>query len=450
MKGEKKMKKIMPIVSMGFCVSLLAACGGSDEAASDGTSPQVTDGPVEVEFWHGMAGGLGETLDELVQEYNDSQEDVIIVPEFQGTYEELLTKFRSVGGTQDSPGLVQVFEIGTKYMAESGHVTPIQDWIDRDGYDITQLEENILSYYTVDDDLYSMPFNSSTPALYYNKEAFTEAGLDPEQPPETLAEIKEAAEALTKDGQYGFSILGYGWFFEQLLATQGVDYVNMDNGRSGDATEATFNGEEGQRVFEWINDMHDEETFGYFGQVWDDIRAAFQAEQVAMILDSSAGIKETVETASFDVGVGFIPHADEAERNGVVIGGGSIWMANGISEEEQEAAFEFLKYLQTPEVQAEWHVNTGYFAIHPDAYEQSIVQQEHENIPQLRAPIEQLQETIPSTATQGALISVFPESRQHVVTALENMLQGTDPKEALDQAAEGTNRAIEVYNRSNQ
>ncbi|WP_144560466.1 ABC transporter substrate-binding protein [Shouchella miscanthi] len=436
-------------LSMGIGVSFLTACGGI-EAEETASQSQGSDEAVEVEFWHGMAGGLGDTLTELVDVYNQSQDEVTIVPQFQGTYEELLTKFRSVGGTPDAPGLVQVFEIGTKYMAESGHITPVQEWIDKDSYDVSQLEENILSYYTVNESLYSMPFNSSTPGLYYNKDAFAEAGLDPEQPPETFAEIKDAAEVLTKEGQYGFSILGYGWFFEQLLATQGADYVNMDNGRSGDATEAMFGHDEGLRVFEWMNEMYEDETFGYFGQNWDDIRAAFQAEQVAMILDSSAGIKETVETASFDVGVGFIPYADELDRHGVVIGGGSIWMASGIPEKEQEAAFEFLKYLQTPEVQADWHVNTGYFAIHPEAYEETIVQEQHNKIPQLKAPIEQLQATIPSSATQGAFMSVFPESRQQVVTAMENMFQGTEPEAALQQAVEGTNRAIEVYNRSNQ
>ncbi|UOE95125.1 ABC transporter substrate-binding protein [Alkalihalobacillus sp. LMS39] len=403
---------------------------------------------VSVEFWHGMGGELGEALDALVDQYNDSQDGVEVVSEYQGSYEELLTKFRSVGGTADAPALVQVFEVGTKYMIDSGYITPVQEWIDKDNYDASKLEGNILSYYTVDGSLYSMPFNSSTPVLLYNKDAFEEVGLDPENPPTTFNEIMEAAEKLTTDDRYGFSILGHGWFFEQLLSTQGADYVNNDNGRSDIATEAMFNGEEGLRAFEWINDMNKAGTFGYFGSNWDDVRAAFQAGQVAMYLDSSAGTRATVDNASFEVGSGFVPFADEVERNGVIIGGGSIWMANGISEEEQAAAFDFMKFLQTPEIQAEWHLATGYFAINPAAYDEAIVSEVHEEYPQLRVPIEQLQATKPGTATQGALISVFPESRQLVVTALENMLQGMEPKEALDQAAEGTNRAIEIANRT--
>jgi sn-glycerol 3-phosphate transport system substrate-binding protein len=103
-----------------------------------------------------------------------------------------------------------------------------------------------------------------------------------------------------------------------------------------------------------------------------------------------------------------------------------------------------------PESQAKWHIETGYFAINPAAYNEEIVKQEWEKYPQFKVTVEQLQHTKPSVATQGALISVFPESRQQVVTALENLYQGTDPQKALDQAVEGTNRAIEIANKTKQ
>jgi len=411
---------------------------------------EVEESVTEIEFWHAMGGNLGDTLDQLVSDYNESQDDYLVTPEYQGSYEELLTQFRTVGGTETAPGLVQMFEVGTKYMIESEYITPVQEFIERDGYDIEQLEENILSYYTVDGDLYSMPFNSSTPALYFNKDMFEEVGLDPENPPRTFSEIQEAAKLLTKDDTYGFSMLGHGWFFEQMISTQGADYVNGDNGRSEEATEVTFGGEEGMRVYEWLNDMNENETFNYYGRDWDDLRAAFQTENVAMYMDSSAGTKDAVNNANFDVGVSFIPHADEVDPQGVVIGGASVWMGNGISDEEQQAAWDFMKWFNQPEVQAEWHVNTGYFATNPAAYEEDIVSEEHAQFPQLTVPIEQLQETVPSSATQGALITVFPESREQVVTSLEGLYQGTTPEDALNQAVEGSNRAIEVSSRASE
>ncbi|WP_416148571.1 ABC transporter substrate-binding protein [Salipaludibacillus sp. HK11] len=420
----------------------------NNEPNEENNTENGTEDVVEIEFWHAMGGGLGDTLEQLVDDYNQSQENYEITAEYQGSYEELLTQFRTVGGTETAPGLVQMFEVGTKYMIESEHITPVQEWIDRDGYDVSQLEENILSYYQVDGELYSMPFNSSTPALFYNKDMFEDAGLDPENPPRTFTEIKEAAEALTTDDTYGFSMLGHGWFFEQMISTQGADYVDQDNGRSADATEALFGGEEGLRVYEWLNEMNEAETFNYYGRDWDDLRAAFQGEDVAMYMDSSAGTKSAVDNAGFEVGVSFIPHADEIDPNGVVIGGASVWMANGISEEEQQASWDFMKWFNQPEIQAEWHVNTGYFATNPSAYDEAIVGEEHESYPQLTVPIDQLQETVASSATQGALITVFPESREEVVTSLEAMYQGTSPEEALQQAVDGTNRAIEVSTRA--
>ncbi|MEK4523498.1 ABC transporter substrate-binding protein [Psychrobacillus sp. FSL W7-1457] len=433
----------------------LAACTNSDDSSStepvqksDEDVEKSEDGKTVISFWHAMSGSGQTALDNIVADFNASQDDYEVKAEFQGSYEESLTKLRSVGGTADAPAITQVFEVGTKYMIESGFIEPMQKFIDEDNYDLSQLEENILNYYSLDGELYSMPFNSSTPVMLYNKDAFKAAGLDPENPPKTFQEVIDTAAKLKTEEMKGFSMLTYGWFFEQLVATQGGLYVNEDNGRAGDATEAVFNGEEGQRVFEFLNTMNEAGTFGNFGTNWDDIRAAFQSGKVAMYMDSSAGVRGIIDNAPFEVGAAYIPYADEVDRKGVVIGGASLWMSKGIAEIEQKAAWEFMKYLTTPEVQAKWHLDTGYFAINPSAYEADIVKEAWEKMPQLKVTVEQLQSTEPSIATQGALISVFPESRQQIVTALENLYQGMDPKEALDAAAEGTNRAIEIANRT--
>ncbi|MEK5039776.1 ABC transporter substrate-binding protein [Sporosarcina sp. FSL K6-3457] len=437
---------------------VLTACTNSDSEKKE-DSPEVSETPTEqeavkeeekvsIEFWHAMSGSGQESLDAIVKGFNESQDSYEVVAEFQGTYEESLTKLRGVGGTKDAPAITQVFEVGTKYMIDSGYIEPMQSFIDKENYDLSQLEENILNYYKVDGELYSMPFNSSTPVMIYNTDAFKAAGLDPEKAPETFAEVIDAAAKLKTDDMYGFSMLTYGWFFEQLVATQGGLYVNEDNGRSGDATEALFNGAEGLNVFNFLDTMNKAGTFGNFGTNWDDIRAAFASEKVAMYMDSSAGVAGAINTAPFDVGVAYIPHADEVQRNGVVIGGASLWMSKGIAENEQQAAWEFMKYLTTPEVQAKWHLDTGYFAINPKAYDEENVKAKWEEFPQFKVTVDQLQDTVPGLATQGALISVFPESRQQIVTALEDLYQGKAPQEVLDQAAEGTNRAMEIANKT--
>ncbi|QTD41110.1 ABC transporter substrate-binding protein [Sporosarcina sp. Te-1] len=441
-----------------LAMAILTACTNSDSNTNSESSTEdsgekkepakTEDGKVSIEFWHAMSGTGQESIDSIVNGFNESQDKYEVKAEYQGSYEESLTKLRSVGGTKDAPAITQVFEVGTKYMIESGYIEPMQSFIDKDNYDVSQLEENILNYYRVDGDLYSMPFNSSTPVMIYNKDAFKEAGLDPEKAPETFADVIAAAEKLTTDEMKGFSMLTYGWFFEQLVATQGGLYVNENNGRTGDATEAVFNGPEGRNVFDFLDRMNKAGTFGNFGTNWDDIRAAFATGKVAMYMDSSAGVAGAIANAPFEVGVAYIPHADEVKRNGVVIGGASLWMSKGIAEEEQKAAWEFMKYLTTPEVQAKWHLDTGYFAINPKAYEEENVKAKWAEYPQFKVTVDQLQDTVPGYATQGALISVFPESRQQIVTALEELYQGKDPQEVLDKAVEGTNRAMEIANKT--
>ncbi len=301
-----------------FIFMILAACSNqSDEATA--TPSENKDGKTEVIFWHAMSGDLETVLKEIVEEFNQSHPSIEVKPIFQGTYEEALTKFNTVAGTKDTPTIMQTFEVGTKYMIDSGKIQPVQKFIDEENYDISQWEKNIVNYYTVDGKIYSMPFNSSTPVLIYNKDAFKEAGLDPEKPPMTYSELKEAARKLTKKQggqttQYGFSILNYGWFFEEMLAVQGGLYVNNENGRKGNATKAIFNSEEGLRVFDLIRDMYKEGTFYNVGQNWDDMHAAFQSKKVAMYLDSSAGVKTIIDNAPFEVGVSYLPVPDGVER----------------------------------------------------------------------------------------------------------------------------------------
>ncbi|WJQ08403.1 ABC transporter substrate-binding protein [Geobacillus stearothermophilus] len=432
------------VTSLIAILFMLSGCSEKDDATSQTIDQESQGERTEVVFWHAMSGDLEKTLNEIVNDFNNSQSEIVVKPVFQGTYEEALTKFNAVAGTKDSPTIMQTFEIGTKYMIESGKIEPIQTYIDKEDYDVSQWEANIVNYYTVNGKIYSMPFNSSTPVLIYNKEAFKEVGLNPEKPPMTYSELKAAAKKLTKDGRYGFTILNYGWFFEELLAVQGGLYVDKENGRAGEATKAIFNGQEGLQVFQLISDMYKEGTFYNVGQNWDDMRAAFQSGKVAMYLDSSAGVRTVIDNSSFDVGVSYLPIPDDVERQGVIIGGASLWLMKDVDQSKKDAAWEFMKYLTTPEVQAKWHVNTGYFAVNPSAYDLPLVKEQWGKYPQLSVTVNQLKETKSTPATQGALISVFPQARQRIVSAMESLYQGVDPQKALDQAAKEVSRELEI------
>ncbi|CAM3601831.1 hypothetical protein MALU111345_13520 [Marinicrinis lubricantis] len=249
-----------------------AQAAGENTENTQNTQNDTNDEPVKVIWWHAMGNELGKAVDKLVADFNASQDDYVVEAIFQGSYDESLNKLKSSQGTDQAPALMQVYEIGSRYMIDSGNITPIQKFIDAENYDISDLEENILGYYTFDDRLYSMPFNTSNPILYYNKDMFREAGLDPENPPTTFEEVEEAAKALTKDGKYGASFAIYGWFMEQFFANQGAEYVNNGNGRTEPATASLVNTEAGIKTLNWWKGMVDQKIALNVGRKTDDTK----------------------------------------------------------------------------------------------------------------------------------------------------------------------------------
>ncbi|GGA49033.1 ABC transporter substrate-binding protein [Paenibacillus physcomitrellae] len=429
--------------------------GGNAGAASNnsGTAAAATaaPAPVKITWWHSMSGTNEKAINEIVSDFNASQQDVQVEAVFQGAYDESLNKLKASIGSNSGPDLMQVYEIGSKFMIDSKLITPVQQFIDADNYDLSQLEPNITRYYTIDGKLNAMPFNTSNPILYYNKDAFKAAGLDPENPPKTYEDFEKAAKALAKNGKPAASIAIYGWFMEQFFANQNADYVNNGNGRQAAATESLLNSDAGVKTMEWWKRMLDEKAVSNLGRKTDDTDAAFAAGQIAMTLDSTASLRNIVQSVGgkFEVGTGFLPRPADAKEGGVVVGGASLYIMNNKPEEEQKATWEFIKYLATPEVQAKWSVNTGYFPITKAAYDQQVLKDNMAKYPQFQTAVDQLHASTESTATSGAVMGVFPEARQIVEGSIEAVLNGQkEPKAALDEAAKQITDKLAQYNKT--
>lgn len=428
----------------------------SNSAAAEGNASEETQTespkePVKVIWWHSMGGELGKVVTQLAGDFNAAHTDIQVEEVFQGTYDESLNKMKASMDAESGPSLIQVYEIGSKFMIDSKAVTPVQNFIDAESYDISNLEENILGYYKFDDKLYSMPFNTSNPVLYYNKDMFKAAGLDPENPPKTYEEVANAAKALTKDGQTGASFAIYGWFMEQLFANQGAEYVNNGNGRTAPATESLLNSEAGIQTINWLKELLDSKAALNLGRKTDDTKKAFLAGQIGMTLDSTGSLRGIVDGAKgkFEVGTAFLPKPADATDGGVIVGGASLWVLNNKSDEEQQAAWEFIKYLAQPETQAKWHINTGYFPINKLAYDEQSVKDNLVNYPQFQTAIDQLHATKLSPATQGAVMGVFPEARQIVEGAMEEVFTGAkDAAKALEDASHAITDKIATYNKT--
>ena len=422
------------------------------------TGAPIPEGAVKIDFWHSMGGDIGgKAIPKLATDFNMSQDKCYVTPTYQGTYDDSLNKLKAGLQSKDIPAVVQLFDIGTRLMVDLKVATPVQDFIDAEKYDVSDLETNVLAYYTVDGKQWSMPFNTSNPMLYYNKDMFKAAGLDPEKPPRTWAEFEEAAAKLTqKDASGKVTIPGatfaiYGWFFEQLLAASGGYYADNENGRAAPATKAAFNSPEGVAVLELWKKMYDAGTMGNLGRKTVDVRNAFMAGQTAMIIESTATLRGMMDTAEgkFELGTAFLPRPNEEafDKSGTIIGGASVWILNGRPEEEQQCAWEFIKFVSAPAQQAYWHTMSGYYPIRKAAYDEALDKEWRAKYPDFQTAIDQLHAAPNNRFTQGGLIGVFPTARQTIEGAIEEVLAGKGtPQEVLDKAAASVTAAIEEYN----
>lgn len=406
-------------------------------------------------FWHAMTGEGQKALEKIVDDYNKSQDEVVVDAIFQGSYEESIVKFKAVSGTKEVPDLVQMNDVSTSFMYRSGAVVPMYEFIKEDkNFDESKLEDVLLNYYRINGNLYSMPFNSSTAILVYNKDAFREVGLDPEKAPKSYKEIEEYSRKLVKTNKngvvdrYGFSIISYAWFIEQLLANDNSLYVDEENGRNGKLPTKVVYGKQLPVILDWMRRMNTEKLATNYGREWNTTRSAFNSGKVAMFLDSSAGITGVIKNSNFEVGTAFIPN-ESGEFNGSIIGGASLWITKSENKAKQKAAWDFVKYATSKDVQAFWSSKTGYFPVNKESYDTDLMKTTMEKMPQFKTIVEELEATNKNTATQGAILGVFPDVREKMVEAMEAVSEGKDSKKEVQNVEKASNRIISRYNRIN-
>lgn len=452
---KKRLVSLFLVAAMG--VSTLAGCGGqtSEEQTTDEngeTTYEMADADevdgTEITFWHSMGGVNGAAIDSLVEKFNEENEyGITVVAQYQGEYDDSLNKLKSAQIGNMGADLVQVYEIGTSFMIESGWSVPMQTMVDADGYDLSQIEENLAAYYTIDDQLYSMPFNSSTPIMYYNKDMFEAAGIT--EIPSSLEEIEAIGEQLLNEGGAGevISLSIYGWFFEQFCGKQGLDYANNGNGREATATAVAFdeNGAAENILTAWQS-LYEKGYAPNVGKGGDAGLADFSAGKSAITLGSTASLKQILQDVNgkFEVGTAYFPSITAEDEGGVSIGGASLWALNNNDPKKLRATWEFVKFLVSAESQAFWNAETGYFPVTTAAHEEEVFLENIAEYPQFQTAIDQLHDSAPKYA--GALLSVFPEARATVEAEIESMLNGKLVDDAVADMAGSINEAIEEYN----
>ncbi|MAU08192.1 MAG: hypothetical protein CL607_00100 [Anaerolineaceae bacterium] len=412
--------------------------------------------PIELQFWHAMGGDLGEVVDELVARFNESQDEIVVTAVFQGSYDDTYNALLAALETDSMPNVTQNFDLATQTMLDFPGLLPANTQFG-DDFDPSVFVPAVRDYYSDENGMVAMAFNSSTPILYYNAEIVAEAGVDlPDNDSLSFSELLEACDTImaNTDTQYCITFGQVGWYFEQILANSGGLYFNNDNGRTARASEVMFNQGLGVEVFTFLTDLMANGYAPNLGNTWTDTDATFLAGEAAMIFDSTAGARGFQEAAEFEVDTTYIPHADSAERNGVVIGGAALYLLDSGDEATNQAAWEFMRFMSQEPQQITWHTGTGYFPVRSSLQDNEELQTFWADNPNFLTAIQQLADTnttlddgAPNYAVLGGRAGPFPAIRQLIVTAYSRVLDdGLTPQEALDEAAAAANQELADYN----
>lgn len=412
----------------------------------------------EIQWWHAMSGPLGEKLEKIASDFNASQSDYKIVPVFKGSYPEAMTGAIAAFRAKQNPALVQVFEVGTAtMMAAKGAVYPVYKLMaeQNEPFDTKTYLPAVTGYYSdTQGNMLSFPFNSSTTILYYNKDLFKKAGLDPNTPPKTWPELEEMAKKLQASGTAcGFTTQWPSWVnVENLSAWHNVAIGTKQNGMGGLDTQLTISNPLVQSHWEKLAEWQKTKIFDYGGRQAKADPKFFSGE-CGMSIGSSAARAAILANAKFDLGYGMMPYWPQvkgAPQNSI-IGGASLWVLTGRPQAEYKGLAKFFTYLSKPEVQAWWHEQTGYLPITPAAYDFAKAEGFYAKNPGADISILQMTLNPPTENSKGLRFGSFAQIRDVIEEELEATLAGQKTaKAALDAAQERGNTLLRAFEKANQ
>ena len=387
--------------------------------------------PVTIDWWFAHGGRLGEKVQSIVADFNASQSDYKVVATYKGNYADTMTAGIAAFRAKNPPHILQVFEVGTAtMMAAKGAIKPVYEVMAESNlpWSPDAYLPTVAGYYTTPDGkMLSMPFNSSTPVLYYNVEAFQKAGLDPDKPPKTWEEVAAYARKLVAAGYPGgFSTAWISWIhLENFSAWHNVPFGTQANGFEGTDTEFVFNKGPQVKHVQHLADWQKQKVFVYGGRR-NKGNAKFASGEVAMYTESSAGYAGFKKTCKFPFRTAMLPYwsgAQGAPQN-TIIGGASLWVMQGHSGAEYKGVAAFFNYLSKAEVQADWHQFTGYLPITTAAYDYTRKQGFYNQNPDMETALKQMTLNKPTANSRGLRFGNFVQMRAIMYDTLEAMVMG--------------------------
>ena len=404
-----------------------------------------------------MSGELGRQLEKLAADFNASQSEYRVVPSYKGNYTETVTAAIFAFRSRSQPAIVQVNEIATAtMMAAKGAIYPVFELMphESEAFSPDAYLPAVTGYYSdVVGNMLSFPFNASTPILYYNKNLFRTAGLDPETPPKTWPEVGAAAKKLRASGAVcGFTTSWPSWInVENLSAFHNLPISTKANGFGGLDAVLTFNNPLMVRHIAQLAEWQTTRAFDYSGRN-TTAEPRFQNGECGIFIGSSATRADIKANSKFEVGYGMMPYWPDvasAPQN-TTIGGATLWVLRDRPAAEYKGVAKFFAYLSKPDVQAAWHQNTGYLPITRAAFDLTRAQGFYERNPGTAISIEQITLKPPTENSRGVRLGSFVLIRDAIEDELELVFAGKKSAQAgLDAAVERGNRLLRQFERAN-
>jgi sn-glycerol 3-phosphate transport system substrate-binding protein len=452
-------KKLIQGIAFTTAFMTLAACGNSanesspsvpaspSEQASPSSEPaqaSPSEEPkenVELTFYYPIAvgGPLTATIEGMAKEFTQLHPHITVKPVYTGSYADTTVKAQAGVQSKNPPDVAVLLSTELYSLLDMDAILPLDDFIAKESGDyLSDFYPAFMANSQTEGHTYSIPFQRSTIVLYYNKELFKAAGLDPEKAPQTWEEMRDYAKKLTKDGTWGLEIpvSGFAYWMFQTFALQ-----NGDNLMSPDGKKVMFDTPENVEALQFWSDLAMKDKVMPQGVTeWGTVPSDFIEGKTAMMYHTTGNLSNVKNNAKFDFGVSFLP---QNKSYGSPTGGGNFYIFKGINEKKQEAAWEFIKFMTETERAAQWSIDTGYVAVKKSAYETERMKSYAADFSPALVARDQLEYAAAelSTHNNGKVSKALSDQLQAVLTGT------AQPAEALKKAQEEADKALAPFNK---
>jgi len=417
-------------------------------ALAAGASPVVAQAPVELTFYYPVAvgGPVTKIIDGLAADFEKENPGIRVKPIYAGTYQETIVKVLTALKSGEPPQMSVLLSTDMFTLIDEDAIVPFDDMA-KSAEDRAWLKSFFPAFMLnsrTGGKTWGIPFQRSTIVLYWNKEAFREAGLDPSHAPATWAEQVEYARRLTKRDaggnvtQWGLEVPSSGfpyWLFQGFTTQNDVLLMNQAGNETYYDKPAVV-----EALQYWV-DLSGKHKVMPAGIIeWGTTPKDFFERKTAMMWTTTGNLTNVKKNAKFDFGVAMLP---AGKRRGSPTGGGNFHIFKKSTPAQQAASLKFIKWITSPPRAAEWGIDTGYVAVRPDAWETPAMKRYVAGFPAAVVARDQLQYAVAELSTHD---------NQRVTKALNDGLQAAltgakSPEQAMKDAQREAERILRPYRR---